>query len=61
MKVGLQGGAIGAAEALHHAVDALDVVVAAANELEKALLRVLPQDPGTCSPSAQRYSNLFEY
>ena len=38
----VQRRAVLAAEALHHAVDALDVVVATADELEQALLRVLP-------------------
>jgi len=36
--------AVCAAEALHHTVDAADVVVAAANELEQALNRVLQAD-----------------
>jgi len=36
--------AVCAAEALHHTVDAADVVVAAANELEQAINRVLQAD-----------------
>lgn len=43
-----QSGAIRAAEALYHAVDARDVVVGAAHELEQALHRVLPQHARTC-------------
>ena len=50
----VQLGAVLAAQALHHAVDALDVVVAAADELEQALLGVLPQDPSTCRPDTAR-------
>ena len=39
--------AIGPAQALNHAVDARDVVVAGAHKLEQALHWILPQDPST--------------
>lgn len=43
---GCQGAAVGGAQAGHHAVDAGDVVVGGADELEQTLHRVLPQHPG---------------
>lgn len=45
----VQGRAIHAAQALHHAVDAGDVVVGGAHKLEQTLHRVLPQHPGPCA------------
>ena len=42
-----QGRAMRPAQALNHAMDARDVVVAGAHKLEQALHRVLPQDAGT--------------
>ena len=50
-----QWRAIGRAQALHHAMDAGDVVVGAADKLEEALHRVLPQHPCTCP----RLGNMF--
>jgi len=38
-----------ATQSLHHAVDAGDVVVAATDELEEALHRVLPQHARPCA------------
>lgn len=45
----VQAGAELPAQRLHHAVDAGDVVVTAADELEGALHRVLPQHPCSCA------------
>jgi len=44
---GLKGGAVFRAQTLHHAVDARDVVVGAADELEQTLRGVLPEHPST--------------
>ena len=46
----MQGGSVTAAQPLNHAVDAGNVVVGGADELEQAFQRVLPQHPGTCNP-----------
>ena len=47
-RLGGEGGSVGAAQAVDHAVDPGDVVVGGADELEQALQGVLPQHPGSC-------------